>query len=86
MDLRVIMLLLAMLLCSSCLSELRARDPDVEEDETTVLKSSFSTSDIPVHIEHEHLSRSGQQDTQLETPQIPMPFLRVSSHQPARRG
>ncbi|KAG7324916.1 hypothetical protein KOW79_011232 [Hemibagrus wyckioides] len=86
MDLRVIMLLLAMLLCSSCLSELRARDPDVEEDETTVLKSSFSTSDIPVHIGHERLSRSGQQDTQLETPQIPMSFLRVSSHQPARRG
>ncbi|KAK3560051.1 hypothetical protein QTP86_033777 [Hemibagrus guttatus] len=86
MDLTVIMLLLAMLLCSSCLTELRARNPDVEEDETTVLKSSFSTSDIPVPIGHEHLSRSGQQDTQLETPQIPMPFLRVSSHQPAHRG
>ncbi|KAK2866592.1 hypothetical protein Q7C36_002648 [Tachysurus vachellii] len=83
MDLTVLMLL-AMLLCSSCLSELGVRDPDVEEEEKAALKSSFSTSGIPVPLGH--LSRSGQLDTQLETPQSPLPFLRVSSHQPARRG
>lgn len=83
MDLTVL-ILLAMLLCSSCLSELGVRDPDVEEEEKAALKSSFSTSGIPVPLGH--LSRSGQLDTQLETPQSPLPFLRVSSHQPARRG
>ncbi|MCI4384478.1 hypothetical protein PGIGA_G00039150 [Pangasianodon gigas] len=86
MDLTVLTLLLAMLLFSSCLSELRARDPDVEEKEKPELKSSFSTAHIPVPLGHEHLSRSGQLDTQLETPQSPLPFLRESSHQPARRG
>lgn len=86
MDLTVLMLLLAMLLCSSCLSELRVKDPDVEEKEKAGLKSSFSATHIPVPLGHEHLSRSGQLDTQLETPQSPLPFLRESSHQPMRRG
>lgn len=86
MDLTVLMLLLAMLLCSSCLSDLRARDPDVEENEKAGLESSFSTAHIPVSLGYEHLSRYGQLDTQLETSQNPLPFLRESSHQPARRG
>lgn len=86
MDLTVLMLLLAMLLCSSCLSELRAKDPDVEGKEKSGLKSSFSTTHILVPLGHEHLSRSGQLDTQLETPQIPLPLLSKSLHQPAHRG
>ncbi|TSK14878.1 Multimerin-2 [Bagarius yarrelli] len=75
MDLTVLMLLLAMLSCSSGFSELKARNSDIEE-ENTGLMSSFSTSHKPNG--QEHLSTSGQRDTQMETPQNP--------HQPARRG
>lgn len=86
MNLTVLTLLLAMLLCSSCLSELRVKDPDVEEKEEAGFKSSFSTAHTPVPLGHEHLSRSGELDTQPETPQSPLPFLSESSHQPTRRG
>ncbi|KAF5907428.1 multimerin-2-like isoform X2 [Clarias magur] len=77
------MLLLAMLLCSSCFSELGARDLDEEEKEKPGLKGR---ADISVPLEHEHLSRSGHLDTQLGTPRSPLPFLEKSSHHPARRG
>lgn len=86
MDLTVLMLLLAMLLCSSCLCELRASDPDVEEKEKAELRGSFSTTYNSVPLGHEHLSRTGQLDTQLETPHSPLPLLRENSQQPTRKG
>ncbi|KAF7705516.1 hypothetical protein HF521_020802 [Silurus meridionalis] len=86
MDITVLMLLLAMLQCSYCFSELRARDPDVEEKEKAELKSNFSPANTMVPLEYEHLSRSGQMDTQVERPEKPLTFLSESLHQPAGTG
>ncbi|XP_053366953.1 multimerin-2 [Clarias gariepinus] len=77
------MLLLAMLLCSSCFSELGARDLEGEKKEKAGLEGR---ADIPVPLEHEHLSRSGHLDIQPGRFQSPLPFLKKSSHHPARRG
>lgn len=86
MDYTVPMLLLTMLLCSSCFCELEAKNPDVEEQDKAGLKSSLSTTHIPVTLGREHLRRSEQMGTQQETSQSPLPFLRETSHQSARRG
>lgn len=86
MDYTGLMLLLTMLLCSSCFCELSAKNPDVKEQHKAGLKSSLSPTHNPVPLRREHLRGSGQMDTQQETTQSPLPFLRESSHQSARRG
>ncbi|KAI5623445.1 multimerin-2 [Silurus asotus] len=86
MDITVLMLLLAMLQCSYCFSELRARDPDVEGKEKAELKSNFSPANTMVPPEYEYLSRSGQMDTQVKRPEKPLTFLSESIHQPAGTG